>query len=570
MSTAEAPAAARRGDPQPGGSGAHRRGRPAGRPWPPRWLGWSAAYAVAGVLLFLCYLHVSRTQPASADGASNALEAWDMLHGNWLLHGWTLTDVSFYTTELPEYVLVEAVRGLRPDVVHVAAALTYTLLVLLAGLLAKGRATGREGAGRVLIASGIMLAPQLGPSVDVVLLAPDHMGTCVPLLLIFIVLDRAPRRWYVPVLIGLMLAWVLVADSIALTEAVIPLFAVCAARAGHGIVRNRKAPWFELSLAAAAIASVAVASLVLRLISRLGGFSLLRVITTLSPLARIPSHLRLTGAGVLGLYGADFSGLHPGVQAAFAAVHLAGLALVVCGIGFAVWRFGRDTDLVSQVLTVAILVSLAAYVFSILPETFYDTREIAAVLPFGAALAGRMLGGRLVASRLTGGRLAGGRTPAGRVRSAVLVPVLAAIGVCYVAALGYAAAQPPVPATGQDLADWLAAHHLVTGLSMYTWSNITTLDSGGQVQLRTASWGTTSASPRAYQSQASWYDPRLHYANYVMTTMAGGARSAVPVHDAIADFGKPAQVYHFRDYTIMIWDKNLLADLGQPRVAIFY
>ena len=43
--------------------------------------------------------------PVNADGASNALQAWDMLHGNLLLHGWWLSDVSFYTTELPQYTL---------------------------------------------------------------------------------------------------------------------------------------------------------------------------------------------------------------------------------------------------------------------------------------------------------------------------------------------------------------------------------------------------------------------------------------------------------------------------------
>ena len=78
-------------------------GRPAGRPSRAR-LAWIGAYVVAGVVLFLCYLRVSGTQPISSDGGSNALEAWDMLHGNLLLHGWTLTDVSFYTTELPEYM----------------------------------------------------------------------------------------------------------------------------------------------------------------------------------------------------------------------------------------------------------------------------------------------------------------------------------------------------------------------------------------------------------------------------------------------------------------------------------
>ena len=56
----------------------------------------------AAILLFLCYLRISGTQPVTSDGASQALQAWDMLHGNWLLKGWSLTDVSFYTTELPE------------------------------------------------------------------------------------------------------------------------------------------------------------------------------------------------------------------------------------------------------------------------------------------------------------------------------------------------------------------------------------------------------------------------------------------------------------------------------------
>src|SRR5271156_148790 len=115
------------------------------------WVRWTAGYALAGVVLYLCYLWLSRTQPVISDGASNTLEAWDMLHGNLLLRGWTLSDVSFYTTELPEYMIVEAVRGLNADVLHASAAITYTLLVLTAGLLGRGQAKGREGMVRLLI-----------------------------------------------------------------------------------------------------------------------------------------------------------------------------------------------------------------------------------------------------------------------------------------------------------------------------------------------------------------------------------------------------------------------------------
>jgi len=117
-------------------AGATRRTRPA------RWV-WAAGLGVAAVVLFLCYLRLSTTTGANSDGADQALQAWDMLHGNWLLRGWTVGDVSYYTTELPEYMIVEKIVGFGPDVMHVAAAVTYTLLVLLAGLLAKGRATAR-------------------------------------------------------------------------------------------------------------------------------------------------------------------------------------------------------------------------------------------------------------------------------------------------------------------------------------------------------------------------------------------------------------------------------------------
>ena len=71
----------------------------------PRWwvawlirLAWLAGLLAVGIGLFFCYLHVSRTARVSSDGASNALQAWAMLHSNPLLRGWTVTDVSFYTT----------------------------------------------------------------------------------------------------------------------------------------------------------------------------------------------------------------------------------------------------------------------------------------------------------------------------------------------------------------------------------------------------------------------------------------------------------------------------------------
>jgi hypothetical protein len=601
----------------------------------------------AAVGLFACYLRLSATFPVGSDGASNALEAWDLLHGNWLLRGWTFTDVSFYTTELPEYAAVELARGLNSGVVHTAAAITYTMLVLAAAALARGPARGVEGWARALIAAGIMVAPQLGNGIHVLLSQPDHVGTQVPLLGIFLLLERAPRRWYTAAAIWALLVVTIVADKIAIMDAVVPLVLVClfyAARArsprtlradwGTGPERVRPA-WrgagkpvprgacnpalrgdrnpiwrrggnpalrragpvpdpvrahsFELLVAVSAVAAVGVAQLILVGISRLGGFTLLPVETRMVTPAGIPGHLSMTLHDTLNLFGADVSAAQRGPQAVFAWLHAPGIVLATAAFCIALWRLPGRRDLVSDVLAVGLVVNLSDFVASTVPSTPFDTRELVAVLPYGAVLAGRTFG-----PRLTGGYASRMRPPRMRrfqlcpfwLRSFWLSPLrlrefrlrefrlrefrlragvaaLALAGVCQLAALGYGATRPPAANPEQALAGWLADHHLTTGLGTYTEDNVTTLDSGGDVRLRTVSWPRSGrAVPRLYQSSASWYDPRTAYANFVVSGTADGARDVIPRAEILALAGPPARTYRFQSFTIMIWNKNLLALLG--------
>ena len=95
-------------------------------PWYVRRRGWLAAagFAVFAAALFVVYLRLSRTSPENSDQANILLAASDMLHGNLLLHGWYLTDVSFYTTELPQYALLEIFFGVHASTAHIAAART--------------------------------------------------------------------------------------------------------------------------------------------------------------------------------------------------------------------------------------------------------------------------------------------------------------------------------------------------------------------------------------------------------------------------------------------------------------
>jgi hypothetical protein len=508
-------------------------------------IAWPLGLAVVGVVLYLCYLSVSRTWSVYSDGASNALQAWDMLHGNPLLRGWTLTDVSFYTTELPEYMIVEAVRGLNADVLHASAAITYTLVVLTGGLLGRGQAKGREGMVRLLIAAGIMVAPQLGSGVFILVLQPDHIGTQVPLMLTWLVLDRAPRSWYVAPIIAVMIAWGAIADSLVLLIGAAPLAAVSAIRAYQILVQRREGwrrGWFDVSLLLAAAAGVEISRIVVREISAHGGYTVLPVQAGTAQITDMSNHVWLLVQSICILYGSNLFGMTSiGLAGAIAILHLIGLTLAAWGL----WRVARHffscEDRIAQILAAAIGVNVVAYLLSTTPTSFWSTREVAGLLPAGAVLAGRMLGGRLWKARLG--------------------PALSLALAGYLAALGYTVAQPSTPAVSQALADWLGANHLTYGLTSYGLANVTTLASGETVDLRSVSWQNTEVAGGPYEFDKAWYDPALHYANFVVLLVPPYPIDNIALWEVKDSFGKPAQTLHFRQYTILTYNKNLLTDL---------
>jgi hypothetical protein len=516
-----------------------------------RWVrraAWPAAAAVTAVVLFLCALREARVLPVSSDGASDALQAWAMLHGNVLLSGWHLGDVSFYTTELPQYMLVESVRGLRPDVVHVCAALTYTLLVLLAAFVAKGRAPGLAGVARAAIAVGIMLAPSLsaaGHLLDV----PDHTGSAVPVLAVLALLDWAGRRWYVPLLVGLALAWAVVGDPLVLLIGVVPVLVVCLARAGNRLVRLRHPlpdVRFELSLAVAAVAAAGAASAAVHVIRASGGYVLAGGVTQFVPSAALlPGNVAGTGQGILYLFSANFFGERFGPGLVVTGIHLIAVALVATGLWLAVRRYFWSADLAVAVLATAIIANVLAYLVTYRAALVY-VHELAPVFSLGAALAGRVLAGPLLRNRLE--------------------PLLACWLACCVWTLG-----PPVllahPAPAEvKLAAWLEARHLHDGLTGYVLANKTTLESGGRVTMRAVvDLRCSGLTPLAWETDASLLNSRAYDVNFLLTD-----RKTITAGEGISEFGKPARVYHFHGYTVLAWRKNLLPQLnlrGLPALA---
>jgi len=503
------------------------------------------------IAAFLCYLRLGSTRAVDSDGAAQALQAWDMLHGNVLLHGWTLSDVSFYTTELPQYVAVELVRGLGADVVNVAAAMTFTLVLLLSALLAKGTATGASAVARVLITTAIMVAPEVSAGVKIFVSSPDHLGTTVPVLLVWLILDRAPRRWFVPVIAAALLGWAAVADSLVLVIGVLPVVLVCAARLGRAVAKREplRSQWYEISLGLGALAAVAAARVALRTIRAAGGFVVKAPIVHLHGVSALPHALAVTGHGLLLLAGADFFG--PGAAGAgsvFPWVHLAGAAAACLGAGLAMRRYLRDRGLVDQILVAAIAINLAAYVITTQSSSILLSREIVAVLPFSAVLAGRMLADHVLA-----------------ITWAPIVPRGLLSG--YLGGPGNAPAQPRAQPANQQLTSWLAAHQLRSGLAGYWQSNVVTLASGDHIRLRQVTVAGGRVVPYHWESSARWYDPRQASATFMVLTAGASEYPGFTDEAAVlATFGSPAQTYRLGAYEVLVWHQNLLGDLGsEPR-----
>jgi hypothetical protein len=390
-----------------------------------RWRRWAGVgiFLLVIVVLFDAYLHLSKTYPENSDEANILLMANDMLHGNVLLHNWSVSDVPFITTELPQIALLVWMFGLHLNTAHIAAAVTYTLVVAVAMLLAKGKARGWPAVARMALALGIMLAPQPGVGIFVVVFSVGHIGTALPVMLTWLVLDRLGRKWYVPLIVAILLGWALIADPLVLVVAILPLLAVCLVRMvsalvigagkGGGMRGLRAAAldrWFEVWLAAAAGIGYVIAWGAGQFITSHDGYHQQAVPYEFN-WPQLFMQSRIVVHGLLEMFGAYFVpwvdtyiqwpiAQQPmsGLDQAIALTHLVGVIFAVWGACAIARRFFfRDADIVSQLLLAGIVANIAAYVPSTLAHhTALNVREIAPVLPFAAVLAGRMIGDRLV------------------------------------------------------------------------------------------------------------------------------------------------------------------------------
>ncbi len=492
-----------------------------------------AAWVAGGLVLFAFFLRISFSGRVDSDGANSALQAWDLVHGHLLLHGWIFGDATFYAFELPLNGIVELLFGVGNLAVHVGSALTYLIVAVCAVALAVTSSRGPARVVRCAVVVAVLAAPLLAaPTVWVLLEEPDHIGTSVFLLVSFLLIDRVPDRRFTAPLVCLILCAGQLSDLTVRYVAVPAVVLVC----GYRVLAGRKLRSGDTALVVAALVSVPLESVLRAAMVHFGAFVMVQPRARLSSPRLWLQHASVAWLDVRILFG---SAAGPGTKLSVtsAALGLICLLAAIFGLARVIWTWRRASR-AEQLLVATIVFNVGTYLVSVMPSP-YGSREVAAVLPCGAVLAARAL----VPARITG---------MSRAFAAV-----AAAGLIALLPLAAAATRPPADPATKPLAAWLEAHRLTYGIAGYWDASIVTLQSGNRVQIRTVNlWGKIEAA--GWESNALWYNASRYDATFAVADYRGKYSAARFEHF----LGKPAATYRVASWLVLVYRTNLLRHIS--------
>ncbi len=218
--------------------------------------------AICLIAIVYCTFVISRIcqLPINADASCMILEAEDILSGNLLLSNWSLTGVTFLTTDLPYYIIGTAIAGVSIHAYRIAISLMFLIMMGCAILLCLYEAKKKWLSFAVF--SGLGLFPTFYA------LSNAFVHTAVFSLFFLSILfvlkyEQNPSKGNL-MMLGLILMLAVCGDGLALVLMTLPLLFLC-------VFRCVKKP---LSLAICTLAGTAAGLALQKLYLILGGANL--------------------------------------------------------------------------------------------------------------------------------------------------------------------------------------------------------------------------------------------------------------------------------------------------------
>lgn len=470
------------------------------------------------IILFSIFLFASQSVALNSDTVNALLQGKAVANGNVLLHGWTFSNVSFYTTDLLLYGLAIWIGGFHFAILRIVPSIIYTLIVLLS-LTLINKPNRRLRIGVLLL----LLAFPIEDLAFTAFSSMDHTDALMFALIAIVLAKLSDKLRIVPyVLVPIILAYASIGDTLTLFIGVIPI-------AIASLIR-RKWTMGILSVIAGIVAHVVAASI--------HSFKLYPTYYQFAQLSDLPHHFSYAIHGVLSFTGADFFGDNVGAQSLLSALHIVGTIAVVYVIYRAI-RQWRALDYISLILVIGIVLDMAAFIFSTFPVNNGSDRYLLAFMVFGSILVARHLDWLTVLNRFKSRQM--------YITTGIVVLVYA------ISVFAFPTFNPNQ--SERQVVNFLEQHNMTNGYGSYWSANIMTALSNGKVHIApTYVTSNSKISEYDWESDDTWY---THPTNFLVFDTQTGFNS----QEVVNTFGKPSQTYNVGQDSIYVWDHNITPQL---------
>ena len=514
----------------------------------------AAAIAFITVIYAIyCYTLFSKAA-INSDFANLVLEANDILRGNVFLNGWSLTGISFFTTDLLYFVLGAVFGGVSILSYEIAITLMFVAMAMAGMQLIKS-------GGQKLSAYDILLFMAIG-GVPVSALACDllraHTGVIVYLFIMMLCLEKllahekAPKkRWQV--LYALCIALGVMGDAIMLVLGVAPVILVLGFRlmASHKVDTKAYSRLLLLTAAAAILGLLGD-----RLYFLIGGANKnsyldLRIFM---PYSEIPKKFDIYLHALFGLFNADFTGAP--LMSALTVWFAFRISMIIFGIftlfsNLIKFLKGQEADVISAMLGIGFVLISALFMLTDISVDINSARYFAyapvlfAILIIRYCKRQKLFDARLFYKKLS---------------SKILIGALAA------AFLGVALVQTEpsfdrASKPQERLGAFLQAQGLTNGYAGFWNASETTVSANNGAAVRAITCDGQAIGRFDWFCKAQWYE---QYANFVVMENEQGATfnyANIREETIYAALGEPARRLEFENYIVYTYERDISKEL---------
>lgn len=482
------------------------------------------------LILTVFYIILSKHTPMNSDHASIILEAKDIFEGNILLKNWTLSTVSYYTTDIPFYVIAIALYGFSNQLLYIVPGVLYAITVFFALYLSSKSTQKTFSYISSLITFSLIGLPTLFLSENV-LVGAIHIVAYLYIIVAFICIEnfKSTEKKFFLFVYYLFLTLALVGDNITIFIAIIPVIIVSLINIYYkmDIAKN-------IFIIIGNMIVLAFSKIALSIIYSIGGF----VVPGTEPLKyngikSLWNNIYITISGISEIFGIRLIRHNLISPYSFIdIVKIAGMSFVFYSL-YKMLKKYKKCNFVDQVLLILCVSNLLGYTLTNLQQDISTTRYLIPFILFGSILCGRIFTDLVNNNKF----------------------LIISLCTIYFFASTYPITmifqrQTNIPE--KKLCEFLTDHDLTNGYGSFWCSSIITLLSREDVKIRSIVNINNDLQPFEWLSNKNWY---MAYANFIVTDDSNWGNISSSI--IVKTFGYPDYTYNIDKYTVFVWNKNI-------------